>query len=82
MELGIIKNDVIGELRSTRYFNETEITRLVQTDTIPHKDRVLMIAELTRQNVIAIEAVKLIELYFPAAPAPAKQQETPTETVA
>lgn len=81
MELGIIKNDVIGELRSTRYFNETEITRLVQTDSIPHKDRVLMIAELARQNVIAIEAVKLIELYFPAAPVQTKVADAPTEPV-
>jgi hypothetical protein len=68
MELNVIKQDVINELRNQRYYNETEITRLVTTEAIPHKERVTQIAFLVQHNVQLIESVKLMELYFPAAP--------------
>jgi len=87
MELTVIKNDVVNELRSKRYFNEQEVARLVQSDQImSHKERVEKIASLVRQNVNLIEADKLVEAYFPTKqvapqqPAPEPQQEiTPTE---
>lgn len=66
MELSIIKQDVINELRNQRYYNEQEITRLVTTDAVPHKDRVFQIAELVQSNVQLIESVNLMEKYFPA----------------
>jgi hypothetical protein len=75
MELVIVKNDVVAELRTQRYFNEQEITRLVGTELIPHRDRVLQVAELTRQNANIIEALKLLEQYFPSVPV---QQPAPT----
>lgn len=74
MELSIIKNDVIAELRTRRYYNEQEITRLVKSDSLSHENRVKRIVDLTKENVAAIEAIKLIELYFPTV----KQQEIPT----
>lgn len=71
MDLGIIKNDVVTELRSQRYFNEQEITRLVQANS-NHKTRILAIARLTRDNANIIDALQLLEVYFPAAqPQPA-----------
>jgi hypothetical protein len=81
MDLTVIKNDVVNELRSKRYFNEQEVARLVQTDLIPHKERVEKIASLVRQNVNLIEADKLVELYFPQKQAVQEPQMeiTPTE---
>lgn len=79
MELGIIKNDVINELRGTRYYNEQEITRLVKTDTVSYKERIEQIVSLTRENANLIEAIKLVELYFPLQQS--SSQVTPTETV-
>lgn len=67
MELGIIKNDVVTELRTNRYFNEQEITRLVQSSDVDHKSRVLQIAGLTRENANINVALQLLEVYFPAA---------------
>lgn len=81
MELNIIKQDVINELRNQRYYNEQEITRLVTTDTVTHKDRVFAIAQLVQTNVQLIESVKLMELYFPAQQkvAPIAQQPASTD---
>lgn len=79
MELGVIKNDVINELRSNRYYNEQEITRLVQTDTVSYKEKIDKIVSLTRENANIIESIKLVELYFPAQQS--SQQVTPTETI-
>lgn len=69
MELGVIKNDVLTELQAQKYYNEQEITRMVSTDTIPHKERVLHMAELVRVNANIIESIKLLDAYFPAQPA-------------
>lgn len=82
MDLSITKSDVINELRSERYFNEQEISRLVQSNEIKHKDRVAQIAQLTKENVLIIEAIKLIEVYFPAAkPTPVPTPvPTPSDT--
>lgn len=68
MELVVVKNDVVAELRTQRYFNEQEITRLVGSELISHKDRVARVAKLTRENANIIEALKLLELYFPSQP--------------
>lgn len=80
MDLGITKNDVVNELRSERYFNEQEISRLVLSTEINHKDRVTQIAHLTKQNVLIIESLKLIEIYFPAAKPAAPVSPTPSDT--
>jgi len=80
MELGIIKNDVVNELRSQRYFNEQEITRLVQTDSLPHKSRIVSIGKLTRENAGINEALKLLEVYFPAAQPPLVAPASPPPT--
>lgn len=74
MELNVIKQDVINELRNQRYYNEAEISRLVATDTVSHKTRVNAVAKLVQDNVKLIESVKLMELYFPSVPQQAPQQ--------
>lgn len=80
MDLGIIKSDVINELRTERYYNEQEITRLVQPNSdINHKMRVISIAKLTKANVTIMEAIKLVDIYFPAA-AP-KSSTIPSDSV-
>lgn len=73
MDLGITKNDVLVKIRTDRYYNEQEITRLVQTSDLNHQLRVNKIIELTKANVALVEAAKLIEIYFPA------QQQQPTK---
>ena len=76
MEISIIKNDVIQKLRADRYFNEMEISRVVQSD-INHKERIKIIAELTRENANINEALRLTEMYFPAASQPTAPQPEP-----
>lgn len=78
MELKIIKSDVVSDLRNQRYFNELEITRLVGNDSLTsHQDRVAQIAALTKENANIIEALKLLDMYFPEQqqPTPAPQPE-------
>lgn len=66
MDLKIIKIDAVNELRNERYFNEAEIRRIVENDTIySHKERIEKLTELVKKNVVLIEAVKLMDIYFP-----------------
>jgi len=77
MDLKIIKIDAVNELRNERYFNEAEIRRIVENDTIySHKERIEKLTELVKKNVVLIESVKLMDIYFPEA---APKQELASE---
>jgi hypothetical protein len=79
MELGVIKNDVVNELRSELYYNELEIGRVAQSATISHKERVDVIIRLTRDNANIVESLKLLEAYFPTKQAAPAQPEQPAQ---
>ncbi len=86
MEISVIKQDIINELRNQRYYNEQEILRLVGQDSVRHQDRVQMVSELLKSNVLLIESIKLIEAYYPSQKKVESQPEaeiplTPTENV-
>jgi hypothetical protein len=80
MDLTTIKNDVIVELRSSRYFNELEIARLAHSTDINHKHRVQDIARLTRENANINDSLQLMETYFPVQPQPATQPQPQIDT--
>lgn len=62
------KTDVVNELRNEIYYNQLEISRLLNTTAIPHSQVVSEIASLLKANVLNSSAIDLFEAYLPATP--------------
>lgn len=68
-----IKNDILAVLQTEKYFSETEFYRLLDDNSIPHKDRIeRMRVELDKINGL-IQESKIIDALLPDAP-PVSQQ--------
>ena len=76
-----IKADVVNELRNQIYYGQLEVQRLLSNPaSLTHKQVVDRIVGQLKDNILAGEAINLMESYIPTpqqAPAPAQVQAAP-----
>lgn len=65
MTVKTIKNDIQQILYNQNYFNELEISRMIENDSISYESRINTIVSLLKKNVVNLESLKLLEAYFP-----------------
>jgi hypothetical protein len=72
-----IKADVINELKNDIYYNQVEINKLLTTEVAKtHKQVVRNVADLLQENVVAMNAIQLLEEYLPT-PQQAPESKAP-----
>jgi len=77
MDIRIIKNDVLTELRSKIYFNELEINRLFTSEVCSHKKTVKRLTKLIKETSKFYNAIGLLDQYVPDKKIEAVQPEVP-----
>lgn len=72
-----VKADTVNELRNEIYYNQTEVQRILnKPDGLTHKEVVVKLTLLLKDNVLSANALELLERYLPTPPQ--KQEATPS----
>jgi hypothetical protein len=64
MSVTIIKKDLLGSITDDKYYQEAELLRLVENESIPYREKINKISSLLEKIALTNTKLQLVQQYF------------------